>query len=295
MTEPLVLVVEDDPDALELRVRQLESAGCRAIAVSNPEDAIREVWHTPLLGGVLTDINLVRSGDDKSGIALARYIRTNRPNLPVSGYSGVFAEDRLTSEELQLFDRYYSAGRLSAEQIRSAMSEVSELAHRFEQVRRDEADRRLDNLRRREGLSAEEFDTFRRLVPDHELATEQVLAQAELHARIVGPGELPSDLSDEVPELASKDIRLRTPIVVWIREDSEGGAEAEIHGVPELYAYGKDASTAIRAVIELAVLFFQDLENATDIGDQAARLRAFLLGVFVRSDGESGESLRRGA
>lgn len=288
MSEPLILVVEDDPDARALRVKQLESAGCRAIAVSNSDDAIREFWHTPLLGGVLTDINLVRSGDDKSGIALARYIRANRPKLPVSGYSGVFAEDRLTSHELEIFDTYYSAGRLTADEIRAAMVEFAELAHGFERIRREEAERRLEELRLRAGVSREDFETFRRLVPDDELATEQTLAEADLHARIVGPGEVPWGHSNEASGTRPSGVYLRTPIIVWVREDPDGGAEAEVHGVPELYAYGDDIAAAVDSVVHLAVMFFDDLENAMDLGGSVERLRGFLLGVFVRAE-EQGE------
>lgn len=280
MKSPLVLVVEDDPDALALRVRQLETAGCRAIAVSNSDDAIRELWHAPLLGGVLTDINLVHAGDDKSGVALARYVRKYRPALPVSGYSGVFAEDRMSAEELALFDTFYGAGALTASDIRNAMNEVAELANRFAAVRRDEANARLETIRRANDLDADLFETFRRLVPDENLAMEQALAGAKLHAHIVGAGEISPALLD-LPHADPGTIALRTPIVVWVREE-EDGVEAEVHGAPELYAFGETADEAIRNAMTLSVEYFIELADASDLGGPLVRLRDFLVGVFER-------------
>lgn len=281
MTGPLVLVVEDDPQALALRVRQLQTAGCRAIPVSNSDDAIRQIWHSPLLGAVLTDINLVRHGEDRSGIALARYIRQNRPQLPVSGYSGVFAEDRLSADELQLFDTYYGAGRLSPKEIRKAMAEVMELAQRFEVIRRQEAEERLDQLRMKEGVSREDFETFRGLVPDQELATEQVLADANLHAQIVGPGAFPTD-SPTTTENTDSGLRIVVPMIVWIRDGDNGSAEAEVHGVPELYAYGESRDAAVANVMRLAAAYYKDLLPAREVSGPVARLRAFLMSVFAQ-------------
>lgn len=285
MNGPIVLVVEDDPDALDLRVRQLNGVGCRAIAVSNPNDAIRELWHAPLLGGVLTDINLLRAGEDKSGIALARYIRRNRPSLPISGYSGVFAEDRLSAEERSLFNSYYSAGRLNPNQIREAINEFSDLARTFEAARREEAEQKLERLRSDNGVSRDDFETYRRLIPDRDLATEQALAGAQLHAEIVGPDHV-VDMS-AVSQAEPTKVQLRIPVVIWLR-DLEGqnadGVEAEMHGVPELYAHGSSEKEAIDNVMRLAVSYFRDLEEADDLVEPLSRLRDFLLGVFKGSE-----------
>ena len=281
MSSPLVLVVEDDPDALAIRVLQLESAGCRAIAVDNSDDAIRELWHSPLIGGLLTDINLVSAGDDKSGVALAKYVKEHRPSLPIAGYSGVFAEDRLSPEELDLFDAYYGAGKLTADDIRTAIAEVAEMAQAFERIRRDEADARLDKVREQFQVGRTDFDTFRRLIPDEDLAIEQVLAGASLHAHIIGPGRLPTagpggadGETDGAPALA-----IRTPVVIWVREEDDG-AEAEVHGVPELYAFGESTSEAIANVMDLAADHFGELHDATDLGGPLASLQRFVVGVF---------------
>lgn len=278
MSSPLVLVVEDDPDALAIRVLQLESAGCRAIAVDNSDDAIRELWHAPLLGGMLTDINLVNAGDDKSGITLARYVREHRPSLPIAGYSGVFAEDRLSPEELALFDTYYGAGKLTAADIRTAIAEVAEMAQRFEQVRRDEADARLDVVREQFGVSRDDFDSFRSLIADPDLAVEQALTGTDLRAHIVGPGAIPTHAGTGT-SASAVGLTMRTPVVVWIREEDDG-AEAEVHGVPELYAFGDDSGEAICNVIDLSADFYRDLVGADDLGGPLARLQRFVVGVF---------------
>jgi CheY-like chemotaxis protein len=275
---PVVLVVEDDETALDLRTRQLSNVGCRAIGVTNSDDAIREVWNLPLLGLVLTDINLEPGTDDQSGVALARYLHRFRPELPVAGYSAIFGEERMSREDLDLFVRYYDAGNLSPEDIRAAAAELKEIAEGFELQRRAFVDERLEELRERHKIDPADFDAFRQLVPDHDLAVEQVLADAHLEARIIGRGErLPNEAE------GSPTVRLRVPIVVWIRTDDEG-SEVEFHGVPELYGYGATPEDAIRNALELALLYWADLRDAADVAGPLARLRRFLSGVLTTDE-----------
>jgi CheY-like chemotaxis protein len=69
---PLILVVEDDPYALELLVMRLKHLGCRVLTAKNVEGAYREaVEQQPVLA--IVDLRL---GDDTTaGLTLLRRLR----------------------------------------------------------------------------------------------------------------------------------------------------------------------------------------------------------------------------
>src|SRR6266542_1408359 len=95
-TRPVVLLVEDDRDALVIRKELFETGGFVAYGVQTAEAAKREVRAAPMIDIVVTDINLdPDSAFDTSGVDLAQYLRTEAPGLPIVGYSAVFAEGQL--------------------------------------------------------------------------------------------------------------------------------------------------------------------------------------------------------
>src|SRR4051812_21653886 len=89
---PVILVVEDEEEALRLRLDALIDAECTPIGVQSHDDALRELRAAPAVDLVLTDIHLAAAPDDKSGVALARYIKNSYVDLPVAGYSAVFGD-----------------------------------------------------------------------------------------------------------------------------------------------------------------------------------------------------------
>lgn len=276
---PLVLVVEDDDTARSLRGRQLEQAGCRAIAVSTSDEAMREVWSSPLLAGVLTDINLTRGTDDKSGIALARYLREHRPTLPVAGYSGVFAEGRLSDADLALFNLYCGAGAASTAEIRAAIVSFAALAEAYEKERKACVEQRLDELLLTNQVDHAAFAAFRSLICDRNLEVEQLLSEVPMYPYFLQPGEIPELFTPS----HSPRLRLRVAILVWMREGPDF-VEAEVHGVPELYAYGKSREEALAAVLELAISDYRDLLGRSNLGGPLHRLAEFLAGIFDDSE-----------
>lgn len=275
---PLVLVVEDDETARSLRRRQLEQFGCRAVAVATSDEAMREVWNTPLLAGVLTDINLTPGTDDKSGIVFARYVRKQRPGLPVAGYSGVFAEGRISEDDLALFNLYCGAGNVSASEIRSAIESFAELAERYDEERKADVEAKLNSIRDSFKVDASGFAEFRRIIPDRNLEVEQVLSEVRSEPFFLMSGHLPPHL---VPRHGA-DVRLKVPLLIWLREGSDI-AEAEVHGVPELYSYGANIDEALVSLLELAISDFRDLLARSNLGGPLHRLAEFLAAVFYDS------------
>src|SRR2546423_1417629 len=94
---PIVLIVEDQPDNLALRVELFKNAGCTALGVREADDAIRELRASPGIDLVFTDIHLRPSPTDKSGVALAKLVKRSHSDLPVAGYSAYFDENQLSA------------------------------------------------------------------------------------------------------------------------------------------------------------------------------------------------------
>lgn len=86
-----VLVVEDNPEVAEVTVSMLEQLGYQAEAVGEADMALERV-RKQAFDLVISDIVMAGTMD---GVALARAIREQKPNLPVllvTGYSQSLAE-----------------------------------------------------------------------------------------------------------------------------------------------------------------------------------------------------------
>jgi CheY-like chemotaxis protein len=77
---PTVLVVDDEPILLMETSAQLEDAGYRVIEACNGPEALRLLEGSTLVDIVCTDVRMPGTPD---GIALAKWIKDNRPELPV--------------------------------------------------------------------------------------------------------------------------------------------------------------------------------------------------------------------
>jgi CheY-like chemotaxis protein len=87
----VVLVVDDDPDVLEIAVMLVENLGYRTVPATNAHDALRMVM-VDSFDAVFTDV--VMPG--MNGFQLAKRIHAIKPALPVicvSGYANVI-DDR---------------------------------------------------------------------------------------------------------------------------------------------------------------------------------------------------------
>jgi CheY-like chemotaxis protein len=125
---PRILIVEDDGVSLGVRLRLFATAGCAVMGAHSLEEARKLLETTSEVDLVLTDINLRASGDDKSGIALARMVRAARPDLPIVGYSARFDAGDLNDHELSLFDRRYLKGISNATEVMSSVNEIINIA-----------------------------------------------------------------------------------------------------------------------------------------------------------------------
>lgn len=138
--QPLVLVVEDDEYALQSRTEALSDADCAVVGVPSLGDAMRELRTEPKFDLIITDIRLSPSADDKSGIELARHVRDQHPDLPIAGYSAVFADHDL-SDDMELFDAISVKGSMDYRSIDETVKHWRRLAehHRFRDQRHEAA------------------------------------------------------------------------------------------------------------------------------------------------------------
>lgn len=91
----LVLLVEDDDDLRDMVQTALAGAGCRVVAASNGEEALRLLSQDDEIALLFTDIRMPGRLD---GVALAREAKQRRPDLKVL-YTTAYAET-LPSEAL---------------------------------------------------------------------------------------------------------------------------------------------------------------------------------------------------
>jgi len=269
---PVVLLVENDAQNLDLRRQLFEAADCTVLGVTNSDDAIREVWSSPLVSLVVTDINLSDTDTkDMSGLALMHYLAEAREGLPVAGYSGHFAERAIPKEDRDRFVRWYKRGSLTAGAIEQSVRDLRDEAVKYQERRRADAEERLTELRVKHGIDASTLDTYRSLLPNRLYEVEQILAASGFEALAVATGP---------PRKAGAAPWPRVPVLFWIRS-SDDGVEAEVFGVPQLYGVGKTQDEAVALALELMVLFYTDLRADTNSLYHAAELRDFLFRVFA--------------
>jgi DNA-binding NtrC family response regulator len=80
-----VLLVEDNPDVLEITAYMLEDAGYEVVAASNCEQAMQVASVRPDIGVVLTDLNL---NEEMSGIEMGEAMHKEGLKCPLVVMSG---------------------------------------------------------------------------------------------------------------------------------------------------------------------------------------------------------------
>jgi DNA-binding NarL/FixJ family response regulator len=182
--QPVIVVVEDDPEALEQRTSLLASLDCLAIGFLTDEEA-REAMLSAPVDLLLTDIRLKPSKGDRSGVELARYVKRTFPDMPVLGYSAVFADKDLAPLEKDTFDEVWPKN-LDFMQIEELMQRCQSLA-RQHQVRRREALWQLF-------LKIDMFNM--RALPAAAATLEELSEQDEAILRYVGEGLAPREIAE---------------------------------------------------------------------------------------------------
>lgn len=264
---PVVLVVEDRKKALEFRLEALTEAGCTTIGVQSHDDAIRELRASPGVDLVLTDIHLAKQRDDKSGVALARYIKDVYKGLPVAGYSAVFFDKDLSVGDEEPFDHIWPKAQLDVAGIDQMVSicRAEALAHR--QRRAETAFEIQAVLRRRHEAVHPEVELLRelRLGGGESEPVESVLSDAGYRLRLV---------EANVGGLAE-------PTILWLLPVGDG-VEAEVYGQPALYAQGASDEEAVADVIELMHLYGAEIgPDAPEAVGPARSLTEFLRRVLA--------------
>lgn len=274
---PIVLIVEDEEEALDLRKELLDDAGCTTIGVRSSDDAIRELRASPGVDLVLTDIRLGRRGEDKSGVALARFVKDTYVDLPVAGYSAWFEDDQLSSSERAPFDAMWPKRFNNGGEIQAIVEACRERAGAHRAMRSGNAFEAQAILRRRHEQLHPEVEMLRELRLDGGEAApvETALEDAGYRLKLVEP----------------RNRALAQPTIVWVCA-VDGEFEVEVYGQPALYARSTTDADAIADVIELMRLYGAEITaSSVDAVGPALSLTEFLRRVLEPTDaGDSNAS-----
>lgn len=267
---PVVLVVEDEEDALEWRTESLQAVDCMAIGVRSHDEAMRELRAGPAIDLVLTDIRLTpQINKDKSGVALARYIKETYVDLPVAGYSARFHDTELESEKKyfdELFDIVWPKGETRLRELDEIIDYCRRRALEHRKSRRETAFELHAVLRRRHEEKHPEVELMRELHPtDQSAPIEAALRAAGYRLKLVE---------------ARNERRLSKPIIVWLLE-VDGQVEAEVYGQPALYAHGDSDEEAIAALVDLMRLYAEECDVPEEAIGPALSLTKFLAKVLA--------------
>lgn len=104
MSERTILVVDDEPDLLELIVLELEYSGFKAIAVNGGYAAIKKLQEESCIDLVLTDMRM----PDGSGMELLESMESSQspiPRIVMSGYSDYTKEEVLAKGANAVFHK----------------------------------------------------------------------------------------------------------------------------------------------------------------------------------------------
>lgn len=127
---PRVLVVEDHEGLLESRLNQLAHHGVEAVGSRTAEHAAAYlVGSGQPVSLAIVDVNLRPNDADRSGLALARLVRSSGMDIPVVGYSAHFADRKggegLSQTERSEFTGWIEKGRDGAAQIADRYAELA--------------------------------------------------------------------------------------------------------------------------------------------------------------------------
>jgi CheY-like chemotaxis protein len=285
---PVAVLVEDDPQVLQLRQRMLNGVGFVTIGVKTSQEALREVRSGPSIDMVITDVNLNRDDeDDRSGVTLAADIKQFSPDLPIVGYSGLFNEDEISPVDRELFLSYVPRARLGPEELIDQAREWVGVALGYRTSRTRRADFELERLRQKYKIRPRDFETLRSCVPEGSagkvsgpvVTADELLRRAGYRLRMIQAGEAR-------PRLDGQHATIRRPIIVWLRSDANA-VVVEVANFPTLYAHGESEGEAVRQLLLLLDGYHLDFAEPTEEkkaaqleAEPVKRLRAFLKEIF---------------
>jgi CheY-like chemotaxis protein len=281
---PRVLIVEDNPDILEMRKVAFQESDFDPIGASNYNEALREFRSHPDIALVATDINLDPKDDfNQDGYRVAEDIKSIVPELPIVVISGRVSEAEFEhSNREQLFiDRLLKAtGKAKfKERLPKWRNLALEFLHR--KVSRGEAE--LMRLRQKYSISDYDFDLMREFIPTPSGGEEK--DRSEIEGFISSRGyRLKIIETTAVPDVCAKEgISIAKAIPVWLHK-SETVFIAELYGFPQIYASGSTETEAVQSMLFLMHGYFSDLATDNDASQKDSRLvkqfHAYVASVF---------------
>lgn len=258
VSQPMVLIVEDMAGQRVSKSAALVKRGCVPLAVEDSDAAARELTASPGIDLVLTDIRLSqRDKQDRSGVELARFVKSAFPDLPVVGYSAFVSAEDLSPEDLGLFNQTYPKGVQTSKEIRVNMDECAQLAFESRRRRRDRGEARLASAS--DGTPGRMLEIVRSANLAQVEEVERVLHEAGFHLKLI-----------KIPSTANS-----KPLIVWVR-DQDGTVDVEVYGHSTLYVTGQSESEALEHLIDLIQLYWKELKAQEDLSGPALELHAFL-------------------
>jgi CheY-like chemotaxis protein len=129
VARPLILLVDDQPNARDSMRELFDSIGCSVITVGTEESALKEIDARHDIDLVVTDINL-RGGldSDKSGVIFARVVRRLRDDLPIAAYSSRARELKVSPSEVNAFVLFLDHAESSADEVMAFVNECKSYA-----------------------------------------------------------------------------------------------------------------------------------------------------------------------
>lgn len=233
--QPLVLVVDDDEQALEIAKEAFSDAYCAVIPVRDPEDAIRQLRASPGVDLVYTDVKLTPKQGDTSGIFLGDFVKAERPEVPVAIYSIHFREDELNSRLHDVaksqFDLVLPRGGSPDAEFPEQIAQCVELATSYRDARFDASVSQLAEA----ADASPKFSVIREFTigcgaPSR---AEVALRESGYSLRI-----LSMDINDDK----------HRSVVTWLLE-FEGRFAAEVYEAPHLHATGDTAEEALSRLV----------------------------------------------
>ena len=241
--EPLIMLVEDNPETLELETDLFHKRGCKVLGFTHSDDALKAIAYTPSLDLIVTDINLNPKARDKSGISFAKLVRNLNLEIPLCGYSAFFAPNELTNDEKSFFDCWFDKS-LDTNEISAMMDDLKTRAFQHRKTRLESATESLASLRDKYKIRTEDYELIREFILncDSSNHVEDALHRANYKIMILHPLDYTS---------------LSNPILIWVK-DQPDFCEAEVYGHPSLYSHGETEAYAICNLIELLQLYAMD-------------------------------------
>lgn len=295
---PPVLIVDDRPENLEVRMIVFRAEGFAPIGAQTLSEALLQLRSNPGIALLATDINLDpdRPGN-RDGITLTREVRQWLPHLPIVGVSALFDEHGLAEEERALFDDIHLKGDLHP--INEKVPGWKCKAISYISSRPSRALEELDRLRGKYQIDPSDFSLMREFVPlinvpastrddvedrsTEEMADdasaesiEQNLAQLGYKLKIIERSDIPSDCTDE-------GVQVGKAIPVWVHSDGLSSIVVELYGFPQIYAHGATEGDAIASLLFLMAGYHEDFLSEPNASQSAGirRLQEYLASVFA--------------